>query len=133
MADYAPLNLPADGKLAHNITHFARAAPPAEKRAAEALLDGVTRDKSADAAWEDTRGAVANAKGLGWAQVHGFTFGTRLTNITRHLRTRDVDAALHAAGRRRRIGRAAPESGSVWLRLTRTGRAGFWGRARWFC
>ncbi len=42
--------------------------------------------------------AVANAKGQGWARVHGFTFGTRLTNITRHLRTRDVDAALAAAG-----------------------------------
>lgn len=42
--------------------------------------------------------AVANAKGAGWAQVHGFTFGTRLTNITRHLATRDVDAALAAAG-----------------------------------
>ena len=294
MADYAPLNLPLDGKLAHNITHFARAlrkagltigpgrvmdavaavqaagftrrddfywvlhacfvsrpehravfgqvfrlfwrdpqflehmmsllipslrgsqeervAAPAEKRAAEALLDGVTRDKPAEAAWEDDRDAVieidasetmsaderlrsldfeqmsadeaaearrmlarltlpirplpsrrmgasaagravdgartmrlamrqggeitriarrkaktrwpafvvlcdisgsmadysrmvlhfvhavANAKGQGWAQVHAFTFGTRLTNITRHLRTRDVDAALAAAG-----------------------------------
>ena len=294
MAEYAPLNLPADGKLAHNITHFARAlrkaglpigtgrvmdavaavqasgftrrddfywvlhacfvsrpehrsvfgqvfrlfwrdpqflehmmsllipslrgsqeervAAPAEKRAAEALLDGVTRDKPADAAWEDDRDAVieidasetmsaeerlrsldfeqmsadeaaearrmlarltlpirplpsrrmgasatgravdgartmrlamrqggeitriarkaqkmrwpalvvlcdisgsmaeysrmvlhfvhavANAKGQGWAQVHAFTFGTRLTNITRHLRMRDVDAALAAAG-----------------------------------
>lgn len=42
--------------------------------------------------------AVANHKGAGWAQVHGFTFGTRLTNITRHLRQRDVDAALTAAG-----------------------------------
>jgi uncharacterized protein len=42
--------------------------------------------------------AVANAKGAGWAKVHGFTFGTRLTNITRHLATRDVDAALAAAG-----------------------------------
>ncbi|UOA31996.1 hypothetical protein DSM110093_01778 [Sulfitobacter sp. DSM 110093] len=42
--------------------------------------------------------AVANRKGAGWAQVHGFTFGTRLTNITRHLATRDVDAALAAAG-----------------------------------
>lgn len=42
--------------------------------------------------------AVSNAKGAGWAQVHAFTFGTRLTNITRHLRTRDVDAALRAAG-----------------------------------
>ena len=42
--------------------------------------------------------AVANERGTGWAQVHAFTFGTQLTNITRHLRTRDVDAALKAAG-----------------------------------
>jgi uncharacterized protein len=294
MAEYAALNLPIEGKLGHNITHFARAlrkaglpigpgrvmeairalqaagftrrddfywvlhscfvsrpehrsvfgqvfrlfwrdpqflehmmsllipslrgsqeervAAPAEKRAAEALLDGVERDKPADAAWEDDRDAVieidasqtmsaeerlrsldfeqmsadeaaearrmlarltlpikplasrrmgasvsgrgidgartmrmamrqggeitqiahkapktrwpalvvlsdisgsmadysrmvlhfvhavANAKGQGWAQVHAFTFGTRLTNITRHLRMRDVDAALAAAG-----------------------------------
>lgn len=42
--------------------------------------------------------AVANQKGAGWARVHAFTFGTRLTNITRHLRHRDVDAALAAAG-----------------------------------
>jgi uncharacterized protein with von Willebrand factor type A (vWA) domain len=42
--------------------------------------------------------AVANRKGQGWACVHAFTFGTRLTNITRHLRHRDVDAALSAAG-----------------------------------
>ena len=42
--------------------------------------------------------AVANARGQGWARVHGFTFGTRLTNITRHLTHRDVDAALRAAG-----------------------------------
>ena len=42
--------------------------------------------------------AVANEQGAGWAQVHGFTFGTRLTNITRHLATRDVDTALTKAG-----------------------------------
>ena len=42
--------------------------------------------------------SVANTKGAGWAKVHAFTFGTRLTNITRHLATRDVDAALTAAG-----------------------------------
>jgi uncharacterized protein with von Willebrand factor type A (vWA) domain len=42
--------------------------------------------------------SVANSHGAGWARVHGFTFGTRLTNITRHLATRDVDAALAAAG-----------------------------------
>jgi uncharacterized protein with von Willebrand factor type A (vWA) domain len=44
--------------------------------------------------------AVANRKGQGWARVHAFTFGTRLTNITRHLRARDVDAALRAAGQK---------------------------------
>ena len=42
--------------------------------------------------------AVSNHKGAGWARVHAFTFGTRLTNITRHLRQRDVDAALKSAG-----------------------------------
>ena len=42
--------------------------------------------------------AVSNARGAGWAKVHAFTFGTRLTNITRHLAQRDVDAALAAAG-----------------------------------
>jgi hypothetical protein len=42
--------------------------------------------------------AVSNARGQGWARVHGFTFGTRLTNISRHLVARDVDAALKAAG-----------------------------------
>ena len=42
--------------------------------------------------------AVANQKGAGWSKVHAFTFGTRLTNISRHLYQRDVDAALAAAG-----------------------------------
>jgi uncharacterized protein with von Willebrand factor type A (vWA) domain len=43
--------------------------------------------------------AAANAKGAGWSKVHAFTFGTQLTNITRHLRHRDVDEALKRAGR----------------------------------
>lgn len=42
--------------------------------------------------------AVSNQKGAGWAEVHAFTFGTRLTNITRHMGARDVDAALASAG-----------------------------------
>lgn len=42
--------------------------------------------------------AVANAGGDGWSAVHVFTFGTRLTNITRHLRHRDADEALMRAG-----------------------------------
>ncbi len=32
-------------------------------------------------------------------RVHSFVFGTRLTNITRHLRTRDVDLALNTVAR----------------------------------
>ncbi|MGB0410329.1 MAG: vWA domain-containing protein, partial [Pikeienuella sp.] len=42
--------------------------------------------------------AASNAKGAGWADVHAFTFGTQLTNISRHLRVRDVDSALRRAG-----------------------------------
>ena len=42
--------------------------------------------------------AVANQKGAGWAKVYSFTFGTRLTNISRQLQTKDVDAALASAG-----------------------------------
>ncbi len=42
--------------------------------------------------------SVARTKGAGWARVHGFTFGTRLTNITRNLNLRDPDAALDAVG-----------------------------------
>ena len=42
--------------------------------------------------------AASNARGAGWSDVHAFTFGTELTNVTRHLRQRDADAALAAAG-----------------------------------
>ncbi len=42
--------------------------------------------------------AVSNDGGSGWGRIHAFTFGTRLTNITRHLKAKDVDAALAAAG-----------------------------------
>ena len=42
--------------------------------------------------------AAANQNGAGWSKVHVFTFGTQLTNITRHLRHRDVDEALASAG-----------------------------------
>ncbi|SLN52138.1 VWA domain containing CoxE-like protein [Roseovarius litorisediminis] len=67
--------------------------------------------------------AVANEKGAGWAKVHAFTFGTRLTNITRHLATRDVDAALAAAGKQAqdweggtRIGACLHEFNRDWSR-----------------
>ncbi len=42
---------------------------------------------------------VANKKGLGWAKVHSFTFGTQLTNITKSLTLSDVDLAIDAAGK----------------------------------
>lgn len=53
------------------------------------------------------------AQGSGWGKVHGFTFGTRLTNITRALALRDVDDALSA------LGRDAPD----WRGGTRIGDA----------
>jgi len=42
--------------------------------------------------------AASNAKGQGWSKLHAFTFGTRLTNVTRQLAARDPDAALAAIG-----------------------------------
>ncbi|MDG1010962.1 MAG: VWA domain-containing protein [Amylibacter sp.] len=43
--------------------------------------------------------SVSLSRGQGWAKVHAFTFGTRLTNITRSLSKRDPDAALEAVGK----------------------------------
>ncbi len=42
--------------------------------------------------------AMTRAKGHDWAQVHAFTFGTRLSNITRQIMQKDPDAALAAIG-----------------------------------
>lgn len=42
--------------------------------------------------------SAAKRQGDGWSKVHAFTFGTRLTNITRSLHLRDPDEALEAAG-----------------------------------
>ena len=67
--------------------------------------------------------AVSNEKGAGWAKVHAFTFGTRLTNITRHMKQRDVDAALAAAGAEAqdweggtRIGQCLESFNRLWSR-----------------
>ncbi|MBC7133605.1 MAG: VWA domain-containing protein [Roseovarius sp.] len=74
--------------------------------------------------------AVSNQKGAGWAKVHAFTFGTRLTNITRHLATRDVDAALAAAGQQAqdweggtRIGACLHDFNRDWSRRVMGGGA----------
>ena len=68
--------------------------------------------------------AVSNAKGQGWARVHAFTFGTRLTNIIRHLAQRDVDAALAAAGAQAQDWEGARGSATACTPSTATGRAG---------
>ena len=67
--------------------------------------------------------SVSITKGAGWARVHGFTFGTRLTNISRALSHRDPDAALNAVGREAqdwdggtRIGAALADFNKHWAR-----------------
>ena len=42
---------------------------------------------------------AGNEKARGWGRVHSFTFGTRLTNISKQLGISDPDAALAAVGR----------------------------------
>ena len=67
-------------------------------------------------------------------RVHTLVFGTRLTNITRHLRHRDVDVALArvtAVGRR--TGRAARASAPASASSTGAGRGGCWDRTPWCC
>ncbi|MGN0933987.1 vWA domain-containing protein [Falsigemmobacter intermedius] len=66
---------------------------------------------------------LANRPGDGWSKVHAFTFGTRLTNITRHLAQRDVDAALAAAGSEAQDWRGGTRIGASLASFNRT-----WGR-----
>ncbi len=42
--------------------------------------------------------ALAHAEARSWGRVHAFTFGTRLTNVSRALSLGDPDAALAAVG-----------------------------------
>jgi len=57
--------------------------------------------------------AAANARRPDWGRVHGFGFGTRLTDVSRWLRIRDPDDCL------RKIGMAIPD----WEGGTRIGHA----------
>ncbi|NPD21611.1 vWA domain-containing protein [Alterinioella nitratireducens] len=57
--------------------------------------------------------ALTWAPDAGWGKVHGFTFGTRLTNVTRSLHLRDIDMALDDLGR----------EASDWKGGTRIGEA----------
>ena len=63
--------------------------------------------------------AAANDKRAGWAKVHAFTFGTRLTNVTRHLAQRDADAALAACGREAQDWEGGTRIGEALYRFNR--------------
>ncbi|MFV0358809.1 vWA domain-containing protein [Tropicimonas sp.] len=56
---------------------------------------------------------LATVQDGNWGRVHGFTFGTRLSNVTRALHRKDPDLALEA------VGREAPD----WQGGTRIGAA----------
>ncbi len=67
--------------------------------------------------------AIAHAPERDWGHVHAFTFGTRLTNVTRALRQSDPDVALAAIGRDAtdweggtRIGPAIETFNKLWSR-----------------
>ena len=67
-------------------------------------------------------------------RVHVLTFGTRLTNITRHLKHRDVDVALARVDRRPSpTGRAARASARASPSSTGAGRGACSGRTRSCC
>ena len=66
-------------------------------------------------------------------RVHTFLFGTRLTNVTRYLRYKDVDEALDKISDAVEDWSAGHGSATALRHSTATGPAGFRPRGRWFC
>ena len=64
-------------------------------------------------------------------RVDTFLFGTRLTNVTRYLRHRDVDKALEEIGHTVQDWDGGPVSEPAWRRSTGAGRGACLGRAPW--
>ena len=64
-------------------------------------------------------------------RVHSFSFGTRLTNISRYLRNKDVDLAPKKPRKRWKTGQEVPGSASVLSNSTGTGPVGCWVREQW--
>ena len=67
--------------------------------------------------------ALAWSANSGWGRVHAFTFGTRLTNISRTLRHKDIDQAMASLGHEvsdweggTRIGEALRRFNREWSR-----------------
>lgn len=74
--------------------------------------------------------AITHATHRGWGHVHAFTFGTKLTNVTRALRQSDPDLALAATGQEARdweggtrIGAALERFNKEWSRRVLTSGA----------
>ncbi|UXX84278.1 vWA domain-containing protein [Roseovarius pelagicus] len=63
--------------------------------------------------------ALTWAPNPGWGHVHGFTFGTQLTNVTRALHLRDVDLALQAAGQDAPDWQGGTRIGEAFLQFNR--------------
>ena len=64
--------------------------------------------------WAPRRG-----RDRGWGRVHAFTFGTRLTNITRALQQKDADRALSALGQEVRDWEGGTRIGEALARFNR--------------
>ena len=64
-------------------------------------------------------------------RVHTFVFGTRLTNITRHLRHRDVDIALAKVSEGVEDWSGGTRIGHCLHDFIQTGPGGCWDRGRW--
>ena len=67
-------------------------------------------------------------------RVHTLVFGTRLTNITRHLKHRDVDVALERVTESRPgLGRRHAHRRVPGANSTGAGRAACWAKTPWCC
>ena len=66
-------------------------------------------------------------------RVHTFLFGARLTNVTRHLRHKDVDVALEKVAAAVADWSGARALAIACVSSTIFGRAGFWAKGRSCC
>lgn len=63
--------------------------------------------------------ALGQAQDGNWGRVHSFTFGTRLSNVTRALHRKDPDLALEAVGREARDWRGGTRIGEALERFNK--------------
>ncbi len=63
--------------------------------------------------------ALTWSSNSGWSRVHAFTFGTRLTNVSRALQHKDIDRALAALGQQVRDWEGGTRIGDALHRFNR--------------